>query len=438
MGLLSPVMFCLLAAASLEMTEGLSVVPLACYRGTDLKIYCGRGSSGKCPGESYCDIDPVDRFATCCCTDISAFCPNCTKPVNCLIDPCRYSTCRAYPSAVCRSDYCGGCNARFYQGKTEVTDRCNDITPCSRRGGRPLRVSCGRGSPGPCPGSSYCDIHPTDVFAVCCCNDTAATCPDCTRPYNCKANPCSVSSCPAFPRAMCRPDYCGGCKARYYQGKREVTNQCNDIKPCSRRGGKPLNASCGRGSPRPCPGVSYCDIHPTDAFAVCCCNDTAATCPGCTYPVRCLVNPCSVSSCPAFPRAMCRSDYCGGCKARYYQGKREVTNQCNDIKPCSRRGGKPLSASCGRGSPRPCPGVSYCDIHPTDAFAVCCCNDTAAYCPGCTYPVRCFVNPCSVSSCPAIPSARCRPDYCGGCRARYYVRYFYRYWEVTSLCHRRG
>ena len=286
MGLLSPVMFCVLVGAALEMTEALSIVPLPCSRGTDLKIYCGRGSSGKCPGESHCDIDPVDRYATCCCTDISAFCPNCTRPVNCLVDPCRYSSCRAYPSAVCRSDYCGGCNARFYLGKREVTKQCNDIRPCSRRGGRPLKVSCGRGSPGPCPGSSYCDIHPTDAFATCCCNDTAATCPDCTKPFRCLRNPCSVSSCSAYPSARCIPDYCGGCKARYYLGKREVTKQCNNIRPCSRRGGRPLKAFCGLGSSKPCPGSSYCDIHPVDAFAVCCCNDTAATCPDCTQTLQ--------------------------------------------------------------------------------------------------------------------------------------------------------
>ena len=42
-------------------------------------------------------------------------------------------------------------------------------------------------------------------------------------------------------------------------------------------------------------------------------------------------------------------------------------------------------------------------------------------CPDGSYPVLCFVNPCDVESCPAYPSARCRPNYCtGGCVAEFF------------------
>ncbi|GAU97063.1 hypothetical protein RvY_08422 [Ramazzottius varieornatus] len=47
------------------------------------------------------------------------------KPiVNCFVQPCLGKTCSNYPNAVCQDDYCGGCNARFFVGRREVTYRC--------------------------------------------------------------------------------------------------------------------------------------------------------------------------------------------------------------------------------------------------------------------------------------------------------------------------
>ncbi|CAF0755494.1 unnamed protein product [Adineta steineri] len=40
--------------------------------------------------------------------------PTCDNQVNCLVDPCKFATCKKYPTAVCRSNYCGGCFADFY------------------------------------------------------------------------------------------------------------------------------------------------------------------------------------------------------------------------------------------------------------------------------------------------------------------------------------
>ncbi len=54
--------------------------------------------------------------------------PNCPpdKPfVSCFVDPCKFATCPAHPVAVCKADYCGGCNARFFIGNMEVTDTCS-------------------------------------------------------------------------------------------------------------------------------------------------------------------------------------------------------------------------------------------------------------------------------------------------------------------------
>ena len=52
-------------------------------------------------------------------------CPPGQPPVNCFVDPCQFGTCPAHPDATCVADYCGGCNARFFdEDGNEVTDTC--------------------------------------------------------------------------------------------------------------------------------------------------------------------------------------------------------------------------------------------------------------------------------------------------------------------------
>lgn len=43
---------------------------------------------------------------------------------------------------------------------------------------------------------------------------------------------------------------------------------------------------------------------------------------------------------------------------------------------------------------------------------------------------QCFVNPCTVTTCPAQPNATCVDNYCGGCNARFFLYGQ----EVTSRC----
>jgi hypothetical protein len=47
---------------------------------------------------------------------------------------------------------------------------------------------------------------------------------------------------------------------------------------------------------------------------------TATTCADGSAPYTCLVDPCSVT--PACPGAVCRSNYCGGCTAEFYDPSR--------------------------------------------------------------------------------------------------------------------
>ena len=45
--------------------------------------------------------------------------------VNCFVDPCQVASCPNYPRATCISDFCRGCNARFFDTNgNEVTATC--------------------------------------------------------------------------------------------------------------------------------------------------------------------------------------------------------------------------------------------------------------------------------------------------------------------------
>lgn len=51
-------------------------------------------------------------------------CPEGSHYWPCLFNPCYFSFCPNFPDARCEADYCDGCNARWYVGKTEVTNVC--------------------------------------------------------------------------------------------------------------------------------------------------------------------------------------------------------------------------------------------------------------------------------------------------------------------------
>ena len=57
----------------------------------------------------------------------SPTCPPDKPPVKCFVDPCQFAKCPAHPNAKCVSDFCGGCNARFFEDDEEVTDTCGKL-----------------------------------------------------------------------------------------------------------------------------------------------------------------------------------------------------------------------------------------------------------------------------------------------------------------------
>ncbi len=114
-------------------------------------------------------------------------CPPDVPIVRCIADPCVVSSCPNIPNVKCESNYCGGCNAVFYDAEgNDVTAGCVD---------------------GP-------------------------TCDDGSALVLCFTNPCDVSRCPSFPDAVCQANYCGGCNAWYFNGtdRANVTDMCGTSK----------------------------------------------------------------------------------------------------------------------------------------------------------------------------------------------------------------
>lgn len=84
----------------------------------------GCGSDSDCPGSKKCCSNGC---GTTCENPVNGpeGCPPGVPVGNCFADPCDVTQCHAFPKAKCVSDFCGGCNAKFFLGGKEVTHWCN-------------------------------------------------------------------------------------------------------------------------------------------------------------------------------------------------------------------------------------------------------------------------------------------------------------------------
>ena len=141
----------------------------------------------------------------------------CKDTVACVEDPCQVNTCPEFPDAECISDFCGGCNARFFEGFKEVTKKCQSSKVCTNIG-TVTEVKCDTADQ--CPGTAICDT----ASGTCCCGETQ---------FACIIPPCDSATCPNHPDATCVDEFCNGCccEARFFlnNGKHEVTDDCKDI-----------------------------------------------------------------------------------------------------------------------------------------------------------------------------------------------------------------
>ncbi|XP_055346561.1 uncharacterized protein LOC129594040 [Paramacrobiotus metropolitanus] len=128
-------------------------------------------------------------------------------------------------------------------------------------------------------------------------SEAALGCPNGQPMFNCFVQPCRFASCPAHPSAKCSDDYCGGCKARFYVGTREVTSTCASTAITSTR---------SRRNTQDCPMIKC----PADQV------------------VKCKVEPCRGKTCPNRPNARCCNSYCGGCRWSFHENYQDVTSQC--------------------------------------------------------------------------------------------------------------
>ncbi|KAK3605484.1 hypothetical protein CHS0354_001472 [Potamilus streckersoni] len=362
-------------------------------------IFCGYGPTHQdCPKGYSCKIDPLDAYAVCCSEDL---CPEGEDSTKCYVDPCDVITCLAFPDAQCIPNYCNGCYASFFIGGKNVTSVCE-----------------GADEP-PCPEGS-------------------------TR-VECKVDPCEVTKCPQYPSARCVPNYCGGCYAAFFVGEKNVTEKCrvSNIRDGSCQDGSVIvdclvdpckDAKCSQ-RPRARCVVNYCGGCRAEFFVgkrnvteKC---EVSQHCPDGKPIVSCKVDPCQVTKCPKYPRARCVAHYCGGCHAHFFVGERNVTKDCQTSEPCP--DGKP-PVSC---LDDPCQ-VTKCPKYPQARCVANYCGGCHAHffvgernvtkdcqtsepCPDGKPPVSCLVDPCQVTKCPKYPQARCVAHYCGGCHAHFFV-----------------
>ncbi|CAH1246656.1 Hypp7762 [Branchiostoma lanceolatum] len=119
-------------------------------------------------------------------------CPPGVSQVNCFTDPCASATCDAHPGATCEANYCGGCNAIFFDSNNNEVN-CDD--PYCPSGGQYIpNIFCGRGlGRQDCPSTHSCQTHPADRWAVCC-PATVGECPDTTGMVGTCVEDCSSDS----------------------------------------------------------------------------------------------------------------------------------------------------------------------------------------------------------------------------------------------------
>jgi hypothetical protein len=152
------------------------------------------------------------RFV-CCGGDCA--CTDGTDPVNCLVDPCQVSSC-GVPDAECRANYCGGCNAEWYDATGAIV--CGDDDGCDDD-----------------PARSYVSRDPAQCAAI------RFRCDEGNRPFFDDCG-CGCEPLPACARGGCSGQLCleeGDDRVTTCEWREEYA--CYDRATCERQG----DGSCG-------------------------------------------------------------------------------------------------------------------------------------------------------------------------------------------------
>ncbi|CAF1035266.1 unnamed protein product [Rotaria sordida] len=374
----------------------------------------------------------------------SSPCPPGQTQVKCLKDPCQGATCPAYATAKCVSNYCGGCNALWYKADGTPVN-CTKSSPCppGQNQVKCLKDPCQGATCPACPTakcvSNYCGgchalWYKADGTPANCAK--SSPCPPGQNEVQCKKDPCEGATCPAYPTAKCVSNYCGGCNALWYKAD-GTSVSCAKSSPCP-PGQDEVHCTIDPCEGATCPAYpeaicisNYCGgcnalWYKADGTPVNCTK--SSTCPPGQEEVECTIDPCEGATCPAYPTAKCVSNYCGGCNALWYKAD-GTTVDCNKSSPC------PPGEDEVHCTIDPCESAT-CPAYP-DATCV------SNYCGGCNAlwykadgtsvnctksspcppgqdEVHCTIDPCESATCPAYPDATCVSNYCGGCNALWY------------------
>ncbi|CAF0780371.1 unnamed protein product [Brachionus calyciflorus] len=128
----------------------------------------------------------------------------------------------------------------------------------------------------------YYDLADENIFLIT--NQLALECPPGVPIAMCFADPCAMAAtkgCAAYPKAICKSNFCGGCNAEWFFNGTKV--DCNLKEKADK-----LKLSC-------------------------------------LFPVNCFVEPCRFATCPTHPNAVCVNNYCDGCNAFFYENGVRVT-----------------------------------------------------------------------------------------------------------------
>ncbi|XP_072014296.1 uncharacterized protein [Amphiura filiformis] len=364
----------------------------------------------------------------------NSMCPPGVSTFNCFVDPCQTARCPAYPNARCVSNYCGGCNADFYDNGVQLSSQQCAVSQCMHQGvqyGEGQTRAAGDGcnmcgciqgnwicttvpcfdpcSSQPCQNGAECYPNGNSYVCRCTAGYTGRNCD--TKTDECASNPCVNGQCVDGLDSYdctCNPGWTG-------------TN-------CDQRGGITCaNVRCANGA--------ACRESNTGPVCVCPAGFTGTlcdtqSCPSGVPVVDCFLDPCQFTRCSAYPNARCVSNYCGGCNADFYVNDVKLTTQqCADVcppgliydcfvDPCQLTSCPAYSNarcvsiydSCGR-----CNAVFFDnDIQLTAEQC------TVQPCPPGVPVFNCLVDPCQFATCLPFPDARCLSNYCGGCNAVFY------------------
>jgi hypothetical protein len=113
-------------------------------------------------------------------------CADGSQPVNCFVDPCQVDSCDV-EGAVCRANYCGGCNAEWYDASGALV--CQDGPPSACNYEDPARRYVAR-SPEACQTVRFiCEPGLSAFFDECGCGCESAA------PTACRVGGCSGQLC---------------------------------------------------------------------------------------------------------------------------------------------------------------------------------------------------------------------------------------------------